>query len=129
MAYHTLDGRDVNPWIDHFKQQANSSFKRREKDGILLLSTKGHAAKDKHAIPIQNVSPVEQVVSQAKAELKEEKSIRRRAAGRKSQSKKRRHPRKTSSPRHIKKKKAKLSKKAKNKDIFNKHGRTNRRAR
>ena len=140
MAYHSLEGRNVNPWIDHFKHQAQRGYKRREKDGLLLLSSKAHTTKDKHAIPIQNVSPIEQGVSQAKAELKEKKQLKRRAISHKAQSKKRRRASKTSSRLNKKKStkkqktkkptnKRKKLKRKQSKDIFHRHGQPTRRKR
>ena len=73
MAYQSLLGRDTDPWIRHFNQQADGTLKRDEKDGLILIKEPTHATSDPHQIPIQNVAPVEQSVAQAAMQIKEEK--------------------------------------------------------
>lgn len=82
MAYQSVVGRDTKAWIHHFQQQATGSHKTLRREGLILVSPNEDASKEKPAVPIQNVSGVQQGVEQAAAQLQadKKKSIKRRTA-------------------------------------------------
>ena len=116
MPYQSAVGRDSGPWIHHFQEQARGSLKPNVKDGLIVVSKAIDSAKEKHAIPIQTIAPIEQGISQASAQIREKRAINRRTNARKNQSCKRRRKGKVSK---------KKTKKTVSPDIFHKHGRTN----
>lgn len=122
MTYQSVIGRDVNPWITHFKQQADGTGTRRMKDGILLVSNPPKSGPSHYPIPVQNlVSPVQQTVDQAEAQIKKVnktgRSIKRhRSSIRNQKGKKQRRDRKSPAKKTTKKRRQRKNKHAE--DIF-----------
>ena len=117
---------DPAKWIQHFKEQA-MGVRHPTRDGYIFIGNQMGKGSSKPA-PVKLVSPVQQVIEQAKAEIKREgKGIKRKRSPPKIQSKKKPSSGKTTASRprkkyktkgHSKPKKSKSVTKKKNPDIF-----------